>query len=64
MFEYYSQTYNRIPEVQRFGITTWNVGDSDSWIPWYFHRKDWPLLFDTIYHYKPATYGFLKGLRE
>ncbi len=64
MFEYIGHLYNRIPEKQRFGITTWNVGDSDSWITSWLHRKDWPLLFDLNYHYKAATYGFLKGLRE
>ena len=42
-----------VPKKQQYGITTWNVGDADSWIPHFFKRKDWPLLFDSNYTPKP-----------
>jgi endo-1,4-beta-xylanase len=47
----------------QFGITTWGVGDGDSWIRSYFNRIDWPLLFDENYEPKPAFYGFVEGLQ-
>jgi endo-1,4-beta-xylanase len=62
-YRFIAQTYRAVvPEAQQFGITTWNVGDGDSWI-----RKqgytDWPLLFDGTYTRKKAFYGFAAGLR-
>jgi len=44
------------------GITLWGVADADSWIPDYFHRLDWPLLFDENYEPKPSAQGFLETL--
>ncbi len=43
-----------IPKKQQYGITTWNVGDADSWIRHTYRRKDWPLLFDDNYAPKPV----------
>lgn len=57
------QAYNSIPKKQQHGITTWNVGDADSWIRSFFKRKDWPLPFDDDYKKKPAYYGILEGLK-
>jgi len=53
-----------VPAAQRYGITTWEFCDADSWIPPTFHRKDWPLPFDSAYKKKPAYFGLLKGLKD
>lgn len=58
-----TKTFNAIPKAQQFGITTWNVGDADSWIPSNYNRPDWPLLFDNNYKRKPAYYGVLQGVQ-
>ncbi len=63
-FFYVVKTYKElVPKAQQHGITTWNVGDADSWLRSYYKRKDWPLPFDDAYQKKPAYYGFIEGLR-
>lgn len=63
-YRFVAQTYiNTVPKAQRYGITTWDVGDADSWIPVYFKRKDWPLPFDGVYRRKKCYDGFLLGLK-
>jgi endo-1,4-beta-xylanase len=52
-----------IPATQQYGITTWNVGDADSWIRNFYKRKDWPLLFDDNYQKKETYYAFLQALK-
>lgn len=56
--------YRTIPAAQQVGITLWGIADTDSWIPNFFSRLDWPLLFDEQYNPKPALYGFLDALRK
>ena len=56
------ETFHRIPKAQRFGITVWGVSDSDSWIPGFFGREDYPLLYDGEYQPKPMYCGFREGL--
>ena len=51
---YTFKAYDRIPDKYKFGITIWGVGDSDSWIRYFFSRDDHPLLFDDNYQPKPA----------
>ncbi|MGZ3778596.1 MAG: endo-1,4-beta-xylanase [Mucilaginibacter sp.] len=64
-YQFVAQTYiNTVPKAQRYGITTWDVGDADSWIPYFYHRKDWPLPFDILYQRKTAYEGYLKGLKN
>lgn len=48
------RTYQELPRAQQFGITFWGISDRNSWIPSYFHRDDYPLLFDDNYQPKPA----------
>ena len=55
------KTYNAIPKSQQFGITTWNVGDADSWIPSWQGAPDWPLPFDANYLRKPAYRAIIEG---
>lgn len=52
-----------VPAAQRGGITLWGLTDSDSWIPGFKERADWPLLFDADFQPKPALKGFAEGLR-
>jgi endo-1,4-beta-xylanase len=62
-YEFIVKTYNAIPKSQQFGITTWNVGDADSWIRGQYNRPDWPLPFDDNYNRKPAYQGILDGVK-
>ncbi|MFD1630006.1 endo-1,4-beta-xylanase [Pseudopedobacter beijingensis] len=62
-YEFIVKTYNAIPKDQQFGITTWNVGDADTWIRGEYNRPDWPLPFDDNYQRKPAYQGILDGVK-
>jgi endo-1,4-beta-xylanase len=57
---------DNVPKDQQYGITTWGVGDGDSF--WNVRagddRYDYPLLFDVNYNPKPAYRGFLAAGRE
>lgn len=53
-FRYIVQAYLAIPDSQKYGITTWGVGDNDSW-----KKIAYPLVFDNNYLKKPAYYGIL-----
>ncbi len=52
-----------VPAAQQHGITTWNLGDGDSWIPSFCSCQDFPLPFDKLYAKKPAYDGILDGLK-
>lgn len=54
--------FQEIPTDQQFGITVWGVSDRDSWIPAFFGREDYPLLYDGDYQPKPMYCGFKQGL--
>lgn len=62
-YKFIVQTYNAIPAAQKFGITTWNVGDADSWIPGWQGAPDWPLPFDANYLRKPAYAAIIEGAK-
>jgi endo-1,4-beta-xylanase len=53
-----------VPAAQRYGITTWEFSDHDTWITSFYNRKDWPLPFDTVYAKKPAYFGLMKGTTD
>ncbi|MBO0933265.1 endo-1,4-beta-xylanase [Fibrella aquatilis] len=53
-----------VPKAQQHGITTWNIGDGDSWIPNFCSCQDFPLPFDKQYARKPAYDGILDGLTK
>jgi len=55
MYAFVIKQYEKlVPPEQQYGITTWNVGDADSWLRQAYKRKDWPMLFDDNYMRKPA----------
>ena len=60
-YKFVVKAFNAIPVAQQYGITTWNVGDADSWIPGWLGAPDWPLPFDANYLRKPAYYGIVDG---
>jgi len=63
MYQFVAESYRaNVPPAQRYGITTWEFCDADSWIVTYLDRRDWPLPFDSLYHKKPAYFGLMKGL--
>jgi endo-1,4-beta-xylanase len=53
-----------VPQAQQYGITTWNVGDKDSWIVTYLKYKDWPLMFDENYAKKSSYFSFKQALKN
>lgn len=62
-YKFVTATYNAIPAAQKFGITTWNVTDADTWLRGQYSRPDWPLPFDDYYQRKPAFYAMLEAVR-
>lgn len=63
-YRFVVSTYRKVvPARQQYGITTWNVGDADSWIPGYCGCTDFVLLFDANYAKKRAYQGYLDGLK-
>lgn len=61
-YKYIIAAYNKIPDAQKFGITTWNVTDGDSWIPGFYKRPDWPLPFGANYKRKPAYKAIIEAV--
>ena len=65
LYQFVAEAYRvHVPPAQRYGITTWEFSDADSWIPAFYNRKDWPLPFDSVYKKKAAYFGLLKGLTD
>ena len=62
-YKFVVQAFNAIASNQQYGITTWNVGDGDSWIPGWLGAPDWPLPFDHNYQRKLAYYGMIDGAK-
>jgi endo-1,4-beta-xylanase len=62
-YKFVIKTYNAIPVGQQFGITTWNVGDADSWVPGWLGAPDFPLPFDRNYLRKPAYRAYIEAVK-
>jgi endo-1,4-beta-xylanase len=63
LYRFVAESYRvNVPPAQRYGITTWEFCDADSWIRSEIGHRDWPLPFDSLYQEKPAYFGLLKGL--
>lgn len=52
-------TYQEVPADFQHGITIWGVSDAQSWIPSFFGRDDYPLLFNEDFLPKPAFCNLL-----
>ncbi len=64
-FAFVVEQYKKlVPKQQQYGITTWNVGDADSWIVELRKIKDWPLLFDDKYQQKSCYNAFYEALKK
>jgi endo-1,4-beta-xylanase len=52
-----------VPKNLQYGITTWGVGDSDSFFNHnvVLNNHDYPVLFDSKYNPKPAYKGFVEA---
>ena len=62
-YRYVAESYFRnVPAAQRYGITVWNLTDSDSWIV-VSGKIDFPTLYDASYNKKPAFTQFILGLQ-
>lgn len=53
-----------VPEGQIGGISFWGVSDADSWIPDYYNKPDWPLLFDDELNPKDAIIGVASAMSD
>jgi endo-1,4-beta-xylanase len=51
-----------VPAAQQWGITLWDVGDRDSWLPKYFNIEDSACLWDWSYERKLCYYGLMSGV--
>ncbi|MBC6700188.1 endo-1,4-beta-xylanase [Hymenobacter puniceus] len=58
-----AETFKALPAAQRYGITTWNVADADTWKRNDCSCPEWPLPFDDNYQRKPAYDGLAEGLQ-
>ncbi len=63
MYRHIVESFESLPQNQKFAITTWGVSDKHTWLTDYWHRKEYPLLFDNTYREKLAYKGFLAGLK-
>lgn len=64
MFKFVIDEYiKNVPAAQRYGVTVWNLGDTDSWIVQTPGRIDFPTLFDKDYKKKQAYAGMMQGLQ-
>lgn len=61
-FQEIALAMKNLPKKQQLGITTWGVGDKDSWLlaQW---KPEWPLLFDSDYNKKKAYFGMIDVLK-
>ncbi len=48
------EIYNNLPASSQYAFTLWGVYDAGSWIPNYWGKEDYPLLFDINLEAKPA----------
>ncbi len=57
------RAYRSIPKAQQFGITTWNVGDADSYRNSKGKDHDHPMMFDSQYKPKAAFNAVIEALK-
>lgn len=65
LYQFIAESYRaNVPAAQRYGITTWEFSDGDSWLVSWLKHKDWPLPFDSDYKKKSAYYSLQYGLTK
>lgn len=57
------ESFEALPQAQKYAISTWGVTDKYTWLTDWWHPKEYPLLFDASFNKKHAYEGFLKGLK-
>lgn len=62
-YELVFRTFRALPAAQQHGVTTWNIGDADTWLRSFYKRQDFPLLFDDQYQPKPVYERLVKVLK-
>lgn len=62
-YQFIVESFEAIPQDQKYAISTWGVTDKYTWLTGWWHPKEYPLLFDANYNKKKAYEGFLKGLK-
>ena len=64
-FIFVFNTFSKIPIGQQFGITTWNIGDTDTWLrPFKKTQKEFPMLFDENYKRKTLYKDLYKAIQK
>ncbi len=63
MYKSIVESFESLPQAQKYAITTWGVSDKYTWLTGWWHPKEYPLLFDNNYLKKQAYNGFLLGLK-
>lgn len=63
MYQSIVESFESLPQSQKFAITTWGITDKSTWLTSWWHPKEYPLLFDNNYNKKKAYDGFLSGLK-
>ena len=58
------KAYSSIPKRQQFGITTWNLGDADSFRNSKGPNHDHPMMFDRQYRPKPAFKAVIEAWKS
>jgi endo-1,4-beta-xylanase len=58
------KAYASIPKKQQYGITTWNLGDADSYRNSKGRNHDHPMMFDNDYLPKPAFKAVLESMQR
>jgi len=63
MYQSIVESFESLPQSQKFAITTWGITDKSTWLTSWWHPKEYPLLFNSNYTKKKAYDGFLSGLK-
>lgn len=63
MYKSVAESFEALPQSQKYAMTIWGVTDKYTWMTSFWHPLEYPLLFDKVYAKKPAYDGFLSGLR-
>jgi endo-1,4-beta-xylanase len=63
MYKSIIESFESLPQTQKFAITIWGITDEYTWLSSWSHPKEYLLLFESNYAKKKAYEGFLPGLK-